>query len=120
MKTPNINKWLAKENTVRGFWNSANAWVCTGARLGSRDDAEDLSEPLYLQRLTPVDGDYSRDGTYWGDAGDMWCAFNPKTAVRIYVRAKSREAAVSAVRMRRQSVQFFRRHYVRAKKQKGR
>lgn len=87
--TPDINKILAQDNCRRS---------CKfGAPLGDRNPREDLTSKLYLQRIKFVDGDYGPDGTYWGGASPLWCAFNREdgefaTAMgaRIYVRAKSR------------------------------
>lgn len=53
---------------------------------------------VYVQRVYPVDGDYSADGTYWGmgpGSLPLWCAFNTET--RVYTRAANRDAAIEAL-----------------------
>ena len=76
-----------------------------GAPMGERNTADSVT-PLHLQRIHFVDGDYAPDGTYWGGGGGaLWCAFNgtdcpeyaPAMGTRIYVRARSRGAAMAAI-----------------------
>jgi hypothetical protein len=97
MPTPNINQILRK-----------NPRSCRyGAPLGDRN-FHDSEGPLLLQRVQMVDGDYAPDGTYWGGGfltKPLWCAFNPEDerfapaqGSRIYVRAFTREQAISEVR----------------------
>ncbi|MCX8017242.1 MAG: hypothetical protein N2690_05005 [Rhodocyclaceae bacterium] len=75
-----------------------------GAPLGQRSFAEDLSQPLLLQRVEMQDSDYAADGTYWGSGEPLWCAFNPPSerfaaamGTRIYVRAATPEGAVEQI-----------------------
>ncbi len=99
MATPDINKILAQP--------SQNRSSVRGAPLGDMPRADDLSEPLYLQKLRLVDGDYGADGTYCGGTSDpMWCAFNPSTAVRIYQRAKNRMTAILLIEKTYPTVKF--------------
>lgn len=92
---PNINKILESSPV-----NSRR-----GAPMGARNQVDDLSEPLLLQQIEYVDGDYAPDGTYWGGAAEsLWCAFNPDTkeykagmGTRIYVRASSFKKASEQV-----------------------
>jgi len=94
--TPNINKILAKESVSSGY----------GAPMGARNIVEKSSLPLLLQRVDLVDGDYSKDGTYWGSGGEpLWCAFNqeddnhaPAMGTRVYVRALNWNVAAQRVR----------------------
>lgn len=95
MKTPDINKILAAHPRRRGFTDDTGKFVCTGSHMGASDNTDDLSEPLYVQRIRFVDGEYAADGTYWGGGGSrLYCAFNPATNARIYVRAVSRAEAI--------------------------
>ena len=94
MATPDINQIL--RNDPRH--------VKYGAPMGARDRLDedwDHSEPLHVQRVRLVDGDYGPDGTYWGaseKAGHVYCAFNTNAMrVRIYVRAHTRGGAMRAV-----------------------
>jgi len=94
--TPNINKILAKESVSSGY----------GAPMGARNIVEKSSLPLLLQRVDLVDGDYSKDGTYWGSGGEpLWCAFNqeddnhaPAMGTRVYVRAPNWNVAAQRAR----------------------
>jgi hypothetical protein len=91
MSTPDINKLLR-----------ANPRSCQyGAPLGAANrygDADDARETprLYCQRIRFVDGDYSADGTYWGGGSRLWCVFNERLSVRIFIRAATRKAALDA------------------------
>lgn len=88
MTTPDINR-LLKDRPVGSRF---------GAPMGRRSVA-DSGEPLYLQRVNFVDGDYAPDGTYWGytRGSHLWCAFTPDLLVEIYVRAADRKAAAVGV-----------------------
>ena len=93
--TPDINQILGR-----------NPRSCSrGAPLGDTN-FRDSEAPLYLQRVRLIDGDYGKDGTYWGASptGHVWCACNgedyefaPAMGTRIYVRAKTREEAKAEV-----------------------
>ena len=91
--TPNINKILKDTPRLCGFHNEKNQFVCTGSHMGDINRADDLSEPLYVQKLRFIDGDYALDGTYWGTPADIYCGFNLQTNVRVFFRAKNRELA---------------------------
>lgn len=96
--TPNINAIMAKEKPrLQGFYNDKNEWVCTGAMMGCGDNAEDLSAPLYVQRVWFIDGDYAADGTYWGGGSRLYCAFNPTTGARLFRRGKTRQAVMAEI-----------------------
>ena len=92
--TPNINRILAADPRT----------TTRGAPLGDRN-FHLAASPLYLQRVRFIDHDYAPDGTYWGGTDTpLWCAFNGDDdeysaghGTRIYVRAKTREAAKAAV-----------------------
>ena len=67
-----------------------------GAPMGAVSYYRD-PDPLYLQKVRMVDGDYAPDGTYWGGGGmPLWCAFNDDS--RIYIRAWTRGEAIAEVR----------------------
>lgn len=94
MATPDINQIL--RNDPRH--------VKYGAPMGARDRLDedwDHSEPLHVQRVRLVDGDYGPDGTYWGAsevAGGIYCAFDPTAEqVRVYVRGHTRGCALRAL-----------------------
>ena len=88
MTTPNINTLLRAESV-----NSSR-----GAPMGASSRLEDPAQPLYVQRIKFVDGDYSADGTYWGGPPSipLWCGF-AGTDNRIYVRALSRAEAITEI-----------------------
>src|ERR1035437_4507846 len=101
--TPNINRILALPSQCRDSRR--------GAPMGDSDIADDLSEPLYLQRIRFQDGSYGTDGTYWGAPETMWCAFtvnlfHTHTPVRIYVRANNRDLAIMAIEEQYPTVKF--------------
>jgi hypothetical protein len=86
MTTPDINKILADPSNLRNCRR--------GAPMGDSNVADDLSEPLFVQRVRFEDGCYAPDGTYWGGPADLWCGFNQSAqTVRIYVRANDRKSA---------------------------
>lgn len=53
-------------------------------------------EPLYVQRIRFVDGDYAPDGTYWGGGSRLYCAFNSDS--EIYIRADNRSEAIQLLK----------------------
>jgi len=99
MTTPNINTILRNDPRNSRF----------GAPMGD-SDTYDMTPKLYLQRINFVDGAYGPDGTYWGMGVPMWCAFNAPAAqgTRVYVRARTREAAKAEVLAKLTSVSFYR------------
>ena len=97
---PNINEILA--------WPCYNASSSRGAAMGRQNQWQgNPEEPLYIQRLEMVDGDYDTGGAYWGcgspETGWIYCAFtDPETTqedepVMIFVRAKNVEEAKQLV-----------------------
>jgi hypothetical protein len=85
MTTPDINKIL-RDNPRHSKY---------GAPFGHHN-VFTPGEPLHLQLVRLIDGDYGPDGTYWGGGGEhLWCAFSADgCATRIYVRAYTRDQAV--------------------------
>ena len=67
---------------------------------------------LHLKRLKWVDGDYIENGAYFGNTGrdNVWCAWGDinGTAVRIFVRADSRDVAKHEVNNVMPNVTFYR------------
>lgn len=54
---------------------------------------------IYVQRVYPVDGDYSADGTYWGMGPGtlpLWSGFNG-THCLVFYRAQARDGAIDAI-----------------------
>lgn len=90
-RATNINQILAQEDRSSE----------RGAPLGGGGSNSALpTGKLMVQRVTFVDYDYARDGTYWGGGGKtlpLWCAFDPNGAFRQYVRASSRTGALQAI-----------------------
>lgn len=89
MRTPNINQILRASDVASQY----------GAPMGARSRLDDPIERLYVQVVQMVDGDYAPDGTYWGGYPSLplWCAFSADRANCIYVRARTRDLAVTAV-----------------------
>ena len=89
MATPDINKILRSQPV-----HSAR-----GAPMGASNRLDDPEQPLYLQRVRMVDGDYAPDGTYWGGppSEPLWCGFTIDGSNRIYVRARTRSQAAAAI-----------------------
>lgn len=95
-KCPNVNYWLArnKVDTRRG------------APMGRPDyphpEGDRFAGTVSVQRCRWVDGDYTPDGTYWGQSdgmGDIWMLLikdnsSDEGAYYHFVRASSRFAAV--------------------------
>lgn len=105
MSTPDINKILRADGRSCKY----------GAPLGDSNFNESY-EPVYLQRVRFIDGDYGPDGTYWGytQGEHLYCAFNRETpdhaaghGTRIYVRAESRQEAKAEVLERYPSTKFI-------------
>lgn len=71
------------------------AYSARGAQMGRRNYVGDENPPVYLQRVTFVDGDYDRGGAYWGGypSPPLWCAMDADGQTRIFVRAKTRDEA---------------------------
>jgi hypothetical protein len=84
-EAPNINKLLLARPRSSRYGSPM------GAPNVLSDSFED--EPLHLQRLNFVDGDYGPDGTYWGGGQPIYVAFTPTLSTLIYVRAWTRENA---------------------------
>jgi hypothetical protein len=64
--------------------------------MGHADLTDGGLDNLYLQKIRFVDGDYSADGTYWGNNGvPIYCAFTPCLGTMLFVRAMNREYAKS-------------------------
>lgn len=96
--TPNINTILkrfptgSKYGAQLGKTNRYN-----GQMSWEADASQPSSQPLYVQKVRMVSGDYAPDGTYWGGGSDpLYCAFNDDS--EIYVRAKNRKDAIERVR----------------------
>lgn len=85
MTTPNINKLLRASQVSSKF----------GAPMGQRNCFDNPDEPLYVQRVRFVDGDYAPDGVYWGGGEPLYCAFSDSN--RIYIRAANRTEALEKV-----------------------
>ena len=71
-----------------------------GAQMGRSYDNSNLTpEPLLLQKVKFIDGDYDCGGAYWGGCGSpLYCAFSPENTnnperAMVFVRANSRKEA---------------------------
>lgn len=90
-----INSILLREGNERMARMRARGEQSRGAAMGARD-VQESEQPLYVQRVRMVDGDYAPDGTYWGGGrgtAPLWCGFSADGETRIYVRASNRECA---------------------------
>lgn len=74
--------------------------------MGDMDRFDNENEPLYVQQVTMIDGDYGSDGTYWGGypSVPLYCAFSAMN--RIYVRAVNRKQAIAIVQETYPDAQF--------------
>lgn len=63
--------------------------------MGASNYFDNPDEPLYVQRVRMVDGDYAPDGTYWGGGEPLYCAFSDSN--RMYVRSANRSEAVESI-----------------------
>mgnify|MGYP000979744157 CR=1 FL=1 len=77
-----------------------------GAPLGKHDDPLDETQPVHVEKLEWVDGDYILDGTYFGrsaQAGDVYAIGQGDNHSRraAYIRARSRNMALAEVASRR-------------------
>jgi len=86
-----------------------------GAPMGRADRCPvDPDAPLVLRlaRLRWEDGDYDQGGAYWGCGAPMWCAWSVDAPpegdepVRIYVRARTADAARAVVLERFPAARF--------------
>jgi hypothetical protein len=96
MKTPDINKLL----------KSAPVNCKYGAPMGQSNRFDNPDEPLYVQRVRMIDGDYAPDSTYWGGGEPLYCAFSNSN--RIYIRASNRPEALEKVLEERPDAKFVR------------
>lgn len=79
-----------------------------GAPLGRSHEIDPNNPVLHVQRVQPIDGDYSADGTYWGlgqGTEPMYCGFNGTNL--IFVRAWNRVKALRVIREQYPWAQFF-------------
>jgi hypothetical protein len=64
-----------------------------GAPMGRRQDpVEEFVEPVCLQKVPMIDGDYDEGGAYWGGGTPLYCAWDDEGHA-VYVRAKDSSAA---------------------------
>lgn len=97
-----------------GFTNDAGKWICTGSQMGRRNELPDNRNEavkLRMERLEFVDGDYDAlGGAYWGAPANVWCAWGDASdyAVRVFVRADSRDQAKGKVREQLPNARFYR------------
>jgi len=92
-----------------GFVNDAGKWICTGSQMGRRDELPDDRQTvrkLRLTRLSFVDGDYDRQGAYWGSPANVWCGW--ADGVRLFVRADDRDAAKKFIQEKLPTAKFYR------------
>lgn len=71
-----------------------------GAPMGRADVGGPDDAPLRLT-IRPVpfhDGCYDNGGAYWGGPADLWCAWSRDRTVIRWVRAKTKGAALEAIR----------------------
>ena len=80
------------------------AYSSRGADMGRPNQLIGKPEPLKLQRLKMVDGDYDTGGAYWGGVPSlpMWCAFSTKDSkndppIMVFVRGQDRKEAANNV-----------------------
>lgn len=89
MGHPDINKILLSDPVS----------CARGAPMGATSYLDAPDEPLYVQLVDMVDGDYGADGTYWGGGGmPLYCGFTPGFANRIYVRSPSVKGAQTQIK----------------------
>ena len=94
-----INSILYAEGNARIAARRASGEHFRGSPMGARD-IQESEQPLYVQRVRMVDGDYAPDGTYWGGGrgtAPLWCGFSADGETRIYVRASNRECACAVL-----------------------
>jgi hypothetical protein len=89
-RVPDINEILERLDVSSKY----------GAPMGRQNQVDGSPDnPLYIQKVEAVDGDYDRGGAYWGTPTDLWCAFtNPDTTtdeypIMVFVRSASQENA---------------------------
>jgi hypothetical protein len=64
-----------------------------GAPMG-RHARKESPEPVHVQRVRFIDGDYSADGTYWGGGGlPLFAAFTRDLETLCFTRALNRGEA---------------------------
>lgn len=105
-----INNWLALNPTCGKYDGKY------GAQIGDRGKPGDPNRAykFHLQKITPVDGDYDRAGTYWGFGGKaepLWgymCEDDEDGLVYGFVRARFRGDAKSDVRKTYPNARFYR------------
>ena len=95
------------------FVNDAGVRVCTGARMGRRDNIPyDYAtvRKLHLRRVRMVDGCYDSGGAYWGAGAPLYCAWGESDTeqVEVFFRACSRDDAKEQARAAFPNATFYR------------
>ena len=87
--TPDINKIL-KASPVS---------AARGAPMGAPSYLDNPEEPLYVQKVRMIDGDYTLAGVYFGGPPSLplWCGFSVAGNNRVYVRGRNRGEAIEAI-----------------------
>ncbi len=92
MKTPSINTILK-----RPCYKACSQY---GAQMGRRSQLQGEQEPLIVERMKLIDGDYDTGGAYWGGGTgkDMLCIFSGSDSINdepimIFVRANGPKEA---------------------------
>ena len=70
-----------------------------GAPMGRANAWCSENPAIYVQRVYPVDGDCSADGTYWGmgpGSLPLWAGFNGADSI-VFYRAPDRDGAIDAI-----------------------
>ncbi len=87
---------LKLSSGITGFYNEKNEWQATGSQMGRRNEIPNdyAGEPLVITKLL-LDEGYDFMGAYWGSGVPIWIAWGESETeqVRVYIRAKNREAA---------------------------
>jgi len=105
--------------TTYGYDNEGRK-ICTGSQMGRRNELpahpETRDIKLHLVRLRLVDGCYDNQGAYWGGPDNLFYAsarfhceiLDDWCVCRVFVRARTRNAAKRKVRKFLPKARFFR------------
>lgn len=96
-----------KVHDPKGWCGDPRRGAAMGRGSWHLDDKDAFDGKLYLRYMPLVDGDYDKNGTYWGGPGPLyWCA-NEDQTIDFVIRARNREDAKAQVKALYPKARFY-------------